>query len=643
MATNDEIIAKLPGAIEKLNETNKRAAAKAALDEKRKLADLKKQQTAANKKGSAKTREDMDAIQELKDLRADIKARGAREEAAAASTAGQAIALKAQIEKDGKVAEDNKEFQKLSYEARKEDYAQRLDNATSPAAKKQIKEDARADAKKNGSKLDKIAAGIGGLFEMGKKGLKTAALGGMALLSTLAIGGLMIALGKFLQSDTFKNMTKFIEEELLPYLTEIGIVIGAFVGGAAIAKFISIAKKVKLAFTAVRTFMMVTMLDNVKGMIGGVVGKFKDAALLVKNAFIAVKTYMLTTMLDGVKSMIGGVVGKFKAAATLIKNAFIAVQVFALETMLPAIKGMVGGVVAKFASIANKIKLAFIAVQAFMLSTMLPAITGFMVPLLPIIAAAVLIALVLYSLWEAFQSFQCTLEETGSVGEAIKSAIVTFVSTLYGIIPALFLKLVSWVAGIFGFDEFAKKVDKIDPIKMIAETISGLVSDIVDFFTNLFDFDFSQLLGDLLGKAGKLGSTIASVFGFGGGGEPDKSTKTKTKKFIPKTYNGAMVDQHFKMMKRDADPRTYTGEVAPEQAKYMEERRTGTGEGGQVQKYADDKVKRSAAGAGGGSGGPTNIVDARKSSSVTTTGSSGQSPIIFQKFGKLNMRSSEGV
>jgi hypothetical protein len=170
MATNDEIIAKLPAVLTKLQETNERAARDAALAEKRKLADLQKQQTIANKKGNAKTRADLDAIQELKDLRKDIKDREVQQAAMAASTAGQAIALRKQLEEQGKIAEDNKEFQKLSYQARKEDYAQRLADATSPAAKKEIREEARADAKKNGSRLDKIAAGIGGLFEMVRKG-----------------------------------------------------------------------------------------------------------------------------------------------------------------------------------------------------------------------------------------------------------------------------------------------------------------------------------------------------------------------------------------------------------------------------------------------------------------------------------------
>jgi len=599
MATNDEIIAKLPGAIEKLNETNKRAAAKAALDEKRKLADLRKQQTKANKKGAAKTREDKDAIQELKDLRADIKDRGAREEAAAASTAGQAIALKAQIEKDGKVAEDNKEFQKLSYEARKEDYAQRLKNATSPAAKKDIKQEARADAKKNGSRLDKIGAGINGLFEMGKKSLKAAALGGIALLSTLAIGGLLIALGEFLQSDTFKNMTKFISEVIIPKLMN----------------FWNFIKK-----------------------------NWEEIAIGIGALLIAIG---------------------------IVKAAVLA---------------------AKFVAIANKIVLGFIAVKTFLAGTMLPAITGFMVPLLPIIAIAALVALAICSIWAAFESFQTTLEETGSVSEALKASITTFISTLLGVIPALFLKLVSWVAGIFGFDKFAKKVDKIDPIKSIADTISGLVSDIVDFFTMLFNFDFTKYLKGLIPE------TVKKVFGMergvSGMSEVDKAEEIKSLEDDIKGGNKraakyerdiatdlrargpehnkagnarrltkatAIRDKNEERLARIQElkgerPGTLSenrsGEFAPvregtpaEKAEFkaMKFARDKDGKVMNMEQYEKDRVKRSAAGAGGGSGGPINNVDARQSSSVTTTGSSGQSPIIFQKFGRLNMRSSEGV
>jgi len=141
------------------------------------------------------------------------------------------------------------------------------------------------------------------------------------------------------------------------------------------------------------------------------------------------------------------------------------------------------------AKIVNTIKLigiAFTAVKAFFASTMLPAVTGMMVPLLPFIAIAAAIGVVLYALWNAFEDFQTTLCETGSIGEALKVGIAKFMGTILGFIPAMILKLVGWVAGLFGFDDFKKKVDAIDPIQWISDTIKGLFDKLFAWFGLLF-------------------------------------------------------------------------------------------------------------------------------------------------------------
>ena len=184
--------------------------------------------------GGTSTKDRLNAQKALEELNLNMQITADKAEATQEwqkTSAGQALAMKKQMEDQGQVAEDSKEFQKLSFKARQEDYEQRLENATSPAAKKQIKEDMRADAKKNGSRLDKIKAGIGGLFEISKKGMKAVALGGLALLSTLAIGGLLIALGKFLQSDTFKELTKYIQETLWPAILSFGAAIKEYFTG----------------------------------------------------------------------------------------------------------------------------------------------------------------------------------------------------------------------------------------------------------------------------------------------------------------------------------------------------------------------------------------------------------------------------
>ena len=594
MATNDEIIAKLPLALVELRKQNKDAATKAAEDRAKEF----EVATAARDALVVGSDERKAMNSELAKMRNQDSRKEAREKAAAASTAGQAIALRKQLEEQGKIAEDNKEFQKLSYEARKEDYAQRLKDATSPAAKKEIREKARADAKENGSRLDKIAAGITGLFEIGKKGLKTAALGGLAILSTLAIGAFMIALGKFLQSDTFKDMTKFIEEEILPYLTEIGIAIASIVGVVAIAKFIAAAEKVRLAFLAVQTFM--------------------------------------------------------------------------LGTMVPETGKMTGGVVGKFASIAGKIAAAFSAVVAFMTTTMLPAITAFMVPLLPFIAIAAAVSLVLYALWEAFQDFNKTLEETGSIGEAIKKSLTTFFSTLYGIIPALFLKLVAFVADMFGFEEFAKKIGDIDPIAWIAKSIEGLISDVVDFFKMLFDFDFAGFAKSLVPNWAK------KILGISGSEQtPEQMTQERVKELESKKEDLsnkrsnpenraeiAKYDAEIEALKLSAaegpakkrsvltpdytaaDPYAHMKPSAARRARKkdnMEAREAEKLKPAQYKESASivenmEKSKQQAelARQQQSTAAPTNIVDARQSSSVTTTGQSGNSPVVNPRYGNLN-------
>ena len=234
MASNEDIIAKLPIAIEKLNETNKRAAEDAAYEDRirEKTAINREKELAEVAYKRALKLEEKQELREIERARDDKKQREQLAAERAGSTAGQALELKATLESQGKIAEDSKEFQELSYKARKEDRKERLKNPDlSPAAKKDIKEEAKADAKKNGSRLDKISAGIGGLFEISKKGMKAVALGGLALLSTLAIGGLLIALGKFLQSDTFKELTKYIQETLWPAILSFGAAIKEYFTG----------------------------------------------------------------------------------------------------------------------------------------------------------------------------------------------------------------------------------------------------------------------------------------------------------------------------------------------------------------------------------------------------------------------------
>jgi len=47
----------------------------------------------------------------------------------------------------------------------------------------------------------------------------------------------------------------------------------------------------------------------------------------------------------------------------------------------------------------------------------------------------------------------------------------------------------------------------------------GIITKVVNFFTDIFDIDFGKLFGDILGSAGAIGGKIAGFLGFGGGDE----------------------------------------------------------------------------------------------------------------------------
>jgi hypothetical protein len=346
----------------------------------------------------------------------------------------------------------------------------------------------------------------------------------------------------------------------------------------------------------------------------------------------------------------------------LIKNAFIAVKVFMLETMLPAVKGMIGGVVGTFASIAGKIAAAFIAVQAFMLATMLPAITAFMTPLLPFIAIAAAVSLVLYALWEAFQDFRKTLDETGSIGEAIKVAIGKFVGVLLGAIPALFLKLVAFVADLFGFKEFAKKVGDIDPIQYIADTaVTSLMDKIGKFFGSIFDIDFDALLDQIVPVVIKK-SWVGKQLGFSGGetvtpeaAKAERLAKLEKERVLiggPRdsmgrhkaAERGAAMDAEIAKLKSEAAAGLAKPMVLPKTqlsaSETLEAQKLKPAQFKEsasiVEKMEKSKQQAELARQQSAAAGPTIITDARRSSSVTTTGQT-TGVIMPNKYGKLNM------
>jgi hypothetical protein len=639
MATNDEIIAKLPLALVELRKQNKDAATKAAEDRAKEFEVLMSSRDALVV--GSDERKAMNS--ELAKMRNQDSRLAARAKEAAASTAGQAVALKEELEKQGKIAEDNKEFQRLSYEARKEDYAQRLADATSPAAKKEIREEARADAKKNGSRLDKIAAGIGGLFEMGKKGLNAAKLGGLAILSTLAIGAFVIALGKFLQSDTFKKMTKYIFDTIIPKLKEFynaffGEDGGLFKGIKALFGDDSGVGAVVIGLTAVTALFAVAKLAKVFGPLkAGVTALLSGIGGLAKR-------------IPGVPG--GGAAGKGGAASKVGAASKAGGKGGGLGK---GIGGMLRGIAAGLGAMANPATL---------------------VGLLAVVAAVVALSAAIRIMRPAFEPIGKMFESFGEtvktvfeglgviikdIGESIGKVITAIGDSIGNIID----KITSMKTA--GTEATTKQIKELSAIpgNLMLETARGIdaIKKALDGFGG---GTFSKIAGSLFGGSGPIDKIIKlsekvpalmkaseaiAILGAAGSDFAKAETEIKRRERIAELKGTTRMGIGAEG-RRQADAR----EIAALESQAMP---MGAGGGSNFSAQSKnmitaainaadltliekDRVRREAefkTASAGASGGQTNIVDARQSSSVTTTGQSGNSPIINPKYANRNAAS----
>jgi hypothetical protein len=639
MATNDEIIAKLPLALVELRKQNKDAATKAAEDRAKEFEVLMSSRDALVV--GSDERKAMNS--ELAKMRNQDSRLAARAKEAAASTAGQAVALKEELESQGKIAEDNKEFQRLSYEARKEDYAQRLADATSPAAKKEIREEARADAKKNGSRLDKIAAGIGGLFEMGKKGLNAAKLGGLAILSTLAIGAFVIALGKFLQSDTFKKMTKYIFDTIIPKLKEFynaffGEDGGLFKGIKALFGDDSGVGAVVIGLTAVTALFAVAKLAKVFGPLkAGVTALLSGIGGLAKR-------------IPGVPG--GGAAGKGGAASKVGAASKAGGKGGGLGK---GIGGMLRGIAAGLGAMANPATL---------------------VGLLAVVAAVVALSAAIRIMRPAFEPIGKMFESFGEtvktvfeglgviikdIGESIGKVITAIGDSIGNIID----KITSMKTA--GTEATTKQIKELSAIpgNLMLETARGIdaIKKALDGFGG---GTFSKIAGSLFGGSGPIDKIIKlsekvpalmkaseaiAILGAAGSDFAKAETEIKRRERIAELKGTTRMGIGAEG-RRQADAR----EIAALESQAMP---MGAGGGSNFSAQSKnmitaainaadltliekDRVRREAefkTASAGASGGQTNIVDARQSSSVTTTGQSGNSPIINPKYANRNAAS----
>ena len=121
-----------------------------------------------------------------------------------------------------------------------------------------------------------------------------------------------------------------------------------------------------------------------------------------------------------------------------------------------------------------------------MYASLLPALAV----LAPFIGIALVIGALLYSLYKGFEDAKKVYEDTGSIWLAVKAGLYGFVRALVTLPLKLTLSLAAWVARLFGFDEFAKKLDKIDTDKIfdqIFDAIKNTMKKIGKWFEDKWD------------------------------------------------------------------------------------------------------------------------------------------------------------
>ena len=364
-----------------------------------------------------------------------------------------------------------------------------------------------------------LVAGITGIALLLAPGLTTAVLSGAVSGMTAAftklgpvvtgIGGKLGPLGSKIRSGVvtpIANATKELAKGAWTFVVGIGTKI----------KDLGIALKAKLITPVVNSAKQLAA-DAWAGIVG--------IGTKLKNLGIAMKANLITPVVNAAREIAVQAWTSMVGIGTKIRNLGIALN----SNLLVPVKNAAAAASAKVWTAIKAIPAAILTLKAFFVGTLGPMLAAALVPLTPfiavaavVVAAAVAIGATLYALYQAFEDFRCTLAETGSIGEALKVGISKFMGTLLGFIPSVVLKLVGWVAGLFGFDDFKEKVQNIDVIQFISDKIkaffdlvSGWVGKLLDFtgitdkiksifesvtgwISKFLDIDFSEMVGNLI-------------------------------------------------------------------------------------------------------------------------------------------------
>ena len=188
--------------------------------------------------------------------------------------------------------------------------------------------------------------------------------------------------------------------------------------------------------------------------------------------------------------------GSTEGLEDFVKDNPLVSAVLAIAGVIAAIMGVVSAITSVMAGIAA-VKAAILVIT-----------TTFGMGLAPLIAIGVAIGLAIYSLVKSFKDALAVFQETGSIGETLKTFFSSFIANFVGTILNLAKGLISWIAGALGFDGVEKFLDGIDFVTGIKKTLGGIF-DIVGAYVGILLSPIKAIFNLVT----KLFDGIARVFG----------------------------------------------------------------------------------------------------------------------------------
>ena len=455
------------------------------------------------------------------------------------------------IEDSGQDASKNKELNKLQYKLDK-DKNKRSKFLGSASAE---------DSKKEGATnkgilgyLKQTAGFLGGIAKQGMEKVKS----GLGGFSKFLFGALAVAALAFLDHPKFKEMISLLVDTLIP--------------------------------------LAVTFYEKVLVPVGAALKKlFEDVMLVLKG-----EKGLMDVILDNKLAILGIITAL--APGLVFGGLKLAVMGIGKALLWASAKsGLTALIMKGFAAV----KVGFVAMKT--------SVLGFMTPLLPIIAIAAGIALVLYSLKKAFDDFMFELEATGSIWEATKTGIVSVISNILGLPFDLLKDGVSWIIGkigsVFGLESFTNASKVLDDFSFV-DMMKDMLTFLGDSISGVFD-GFMQVIQDFL-RSGPLKF-------IGGGFAADALFGTVEKQATEKKIEEAQQKRMVEDRKALREKQKLEKEI--EEAKKLEKLKA---EQNALQPKAPAnlnlKVPSAAAGAGSNIiSAPTSVVTSNSSSNTTTS------------------------